>query len=201
MEGILIWIGLTGGIASGKSTVARLLSDKGIPVIDADELARKAIELNSPGYQAVVQRYGSDICNNDGSLNREALGKLIFSNSTEKKWLEELIHPWVQARVLELKNQYQNAGHAAVVYDVPLLFENKLEDQFDELLLVSAPHEAQIERLKVRNNLTAEEAELRIKAQMPMATKKAKAKFFIENNGSLSELSSAVDLWLKKIGL
>ncbi|MCE4956311.1 dephospho-CoA kinase [Macrococcoides caseolyticum] len=180
-------IGLTGGIASGKSTVAKFLADQGFVIVDADIASRKAVEIGSEGLEAIRTVFGDGVIQADGSLNRKALGEIIFNDTSERQKLNEIVHP----RVRTIMEEEKDAGLAQgkhVVMDIPLLFENKLEHTVDEVWVVYVPESIQIERLMARNNLTMDEAKSRISAQISIEEKKRKADTVIDNRGSLDNL-------------
>ena len=184
-------IGLTGGIATGKSTVAKYLSTRYfLPIFDADIIARQAVELNSPILAKIVDRYGDKITHQDGTLNRGKLGQIIFNNSQEKQWLENQIHPFVY-------NYFQNiikqANNPLIVFVIPLLFEAKMTDLVTEIWVIYCSLDQEIARLIKRNNLTSKEASARIKSQIPMPEKLQQADVVIDNQGSLKELHSQID--------
>lgn len=187
------WFGLTGGIASGKSTVAQLLVERGIPVIDADEIARAVVEPGTKGLEAVKQNFGPEVVGPDGKLNRRKLGEVVFGNAEKLARLEELLHPMVQAETAARRLRFAGSGHGFAVYDVPLLFEKNLETQFDAVILVDATEQLQRERMARDRGHTPEEIEQRLRAQLPMEQKKAKAHFTVDNNGDRASLVREVD--------
>lgn len=189
-------IGLTGGIASGKSTVSAYLSHKGIPIVDADKIARALAEKAGPIWRAYVNRYGEDVVNADGTLNRAKLGALIFSSPKELQWVNETTHPLIRVACLERVKQLEKNGSKVVILDIPLLFETSWQKYMDESWLVSIPRELQIFRIMHRDGLSAEDAENRIKAQMPLEEKRRLADRIIDNGGSLDDLYRTLDcLW------
>jgi dephospho-CoA kinase len=192
-------IGLTGGIACGKSTVSRLLASRGAIVIDADILAREVVEPGAPALAEVVRVFGPDMLNEDGTLNRKQLGKVVFDNEAKRKRLEELLHPAIiqlmQERMAEAERLQPDK---LVVADVPLLYEAQMEDMFQEVLVVAASREVQLERLMQRDGLSGEEAELRIDAQMPLEWKKEWADVVIDNSGAPEETERQVEQYLRK---
>lgn len=192
----MLLVGLTGNIASGKSTVAQLLSEHGATIIDADVLARRAVEKGSSVYDAIVKRWGTSILAPDGNLDRVALRRVVFSDSTELEALNDLVHPEVErlrkARVADAKSR----GDKLVVCDIPLLFEKKMVDRFDKIVLVDAARPLRLERLVKERGLRETEAMDMIAAQMPAELKRARADYVIDNGGTLSELTRKVDdLW------
>ncbi|MFU8886607.1 MAG: dephospho-CoA kinase [Cyanobacteriota bacterium] len=176
-------IGLTGGIASGKSTVGRLLAARGLPVLDADGFAREALAPGSPGAQAVLARYGT--------LDRAALGRIVFADAAERQWLEQLVHPLVRARfAAELERL---AAAPVVVLMIPLLFEVGLEELCSEVWLVDCDEAQQLARLMARNGLSAAEARARIAAQWPLARKRTLADVVLNNRGTAEQLEGQLE--------
>lgn len=182
------WIGLTGGIASGKSTVSQLFESRGIPVVDADKIAKDVIGRGSLGLQKVVQAFGPEILCDNGELDRKKIAALVFSKKEQLSRLEAIVHPLVQEEVQTLREHYKSQGHHLVIYDVPLLFEKKLESQFQGIVLVWCDPLVQLERLRRRDGLSEDEAKIRLAAQIPLNDKKAKATWLIENNGDRNNL-------------
>ena len=178
-------IGLTGGIASGKSTVGRLLEERGWPVLDADRYARDALAPNSRCASAVVDRFGPVVGEASG-LNRSELGHIVFNNPVERQWLEQLVHPLVRERFVEELNHLQAAP--VVVLMIPLLFEAGLETLCSEVWLVDCEPHQQLNRLKLRNGLSEADAQARLDAQWPLNQKRALADVVINNRGSVNEL-------------
>jgi dephospho-CoA kinase len=187
-----IIIGLTGGIATGKSTVSDYLAKKYlIPVLDADLIAREAVTINSPIFHNIVNRYGQNILLDDGNLNREKLGNIIFHSQKEKAWLEKQIHPFVAD---SLQSQMKILSNPIIVLSIPLLFEAKMTNLVTEVWVVSCDFSAQLSRLKKRNNLTEDEAISRINSQMPLAEKSKLADIVIHNNKNLADLQRQIDI-------
>jgi dephospho-CoA kinase len=168
----MIVVGLTGGLASGKSTVAKMFKQCGAVVIDADELAHEVVKPGKPAWREIVKTFGKTILNQDCSLNRQALGNIIFRNPKNRRHLERIIHPRVAREQTRLtRHAAQKDPHAVVIYDVPLLFEVGIDKRVDKTIVVTADRETQIARLKKRNGLTLAEAIRRIRAQMPLSKK------------------------------
>jgi dephospho-CoA kinase len=189
----MLLVGLTGNIASGKSTVAQLLSEHGATIIDADVLARRAVEKGSAVYDAIVKRWGTSILAPDGHLDRAALRRVVFREPKELEALNELVHPEVE-RLRNLRiDEAKKRGDRIVVCDIPLLFEKKMVDRFDRIILVDAPRPLRLERLVEERGLRETEAMDMIAAQMPAELKRARADFVIDNSGTLSELERKVD--------
>ena len=184
-------IGLTGGIGTGKTTVSNYLIDKHhLPVLDADVFAREAVAKDSPILRKIFERYGNRVKAADNSLDRQALGDIVFNNSSEKKWLESQIHPFVRDR---FDRELQRISSNTVVMAIPLLFEAKLTDTVTEIWVVTCDRSLQISRLQQRNHLTIDQATARINSQLPLAEKIAQADVVLENNGKLQELYIQVD--------
>ena len=183
-------IGLTGGIASGKSTVGRLLEQRGWPVLDADRYARDALAPNSASTCAVVARYGAVVGDASG-LNRAELARIVFNNPVEREWLEQLVHPLVRQRFQQELQRLQNAP--VVVLMVPLLFEAGLETLCSEVWLVDCEPQQQLNRLQRRNGLSEIEAQARLDAQWPLKRKRPLADVVINNRGSTDALIDQVN--------
>jgi dephospho-CoA kinase len=192
----MLLIGLTGNIASGKSTVARLLSERGATIIDADVLARRVVEPGMPAFDEIVRRWGSDVVAPDGSLDRDALRRLVFSHHEQLEELNEIVHPEVAAYRDRLVEEARQRGDRLVVQDIPLLFERGLVEQFDRIVLVDAPRPVRLERLMRARGLSETESMDMITAQMPAELKRARADYIIENTGTIRELEERVsEVW------
>ena len=186
-------VGLTGGIGSGKSEVARLLVKHGAVLVDSDVLAREAVAPGTPGLAAVVEAFGESVLDPDGSLNRARLGAIVFADPARRQKLEEIIHPHVRTRAAEISKQAP--AHAVVVHDVPLLTEKRLGDLYDVVVVVDAPMELQLDRLR-RRGMSLADAKARIAAQATREQRLAIADYVIDNSGSLAQLRTEVDdLW------
>lgn len=193
------WIGLTGGIASGKSSVAKILIQAGIPVLDADEAAYFVSKKDSPGLAQIVKHFGTKILNTQGELDRKAMAAQVFSDKKKLLELEAILHPLIKAEIQKRKKELQEKGHRLAFYDVPLLFEKKMEKDFDEIVLVTSTRDLQISRMKSRNGLSLEEAEARLSNQIPLAEKEIHATRIIHNNSSVQDLEKATLAVLKEI--
>lgn len=193
------WIGLTGGIASGKSTVSRLFESRGIPVIDADKIAKDVVRLGSPGLQKITQAFGPDILSAGGDLDRKKMGALVFSKPEHLATLEAIIHPLVQSEVQQLRQKFESQGHKLIVYDVPLLFEKNMQAQFEGVVLVWCDLEKQKQRLKERDKLNDSEVQARLSAQVPTSEKKKSANWLIENNSTKEVLEQNFEAVLRKL--
>jgi len=191
--------GLTGGIGSGKSSVAALLRERGVPVVDADELARQVVAPGSAGLAQVVTAFGPEILGPDGSLDRKQLGARVFSDADARKRLNSITHPLVrelsQQRFAELERQ----GVTLAAYDVPLLFEVGLDAALRPVVVVSASEAVQLERVAARDGLDEAAVRARVSAQLPLAEKRQRADFVLDNDGSRVALAAQVDALLPKL--
>lgn len=197
------WIGLTGGIATGKSTAAKLLEGLGVSVIDADLISHKLSEVGQIGYEKILSHFGKNILNSDLSIDRKKLGRLVFSDPRLKSDLEGILHPLIRNEVQKQKKQYQQQGAKLCFYDVPLLFEKKSAADFDVTVLVWCNSQTQINRLLLRNQLTdrltLEEASLRLKSQLPMVDKVKMADYCLDNSGDTEDLEKQIKKLLKTL--
>lgn len=189
----MLVVGLTGNIASGKSTVAHLLAARGATIIDADVLARQAVEEGTPAYREIVERWGRSVLGPDGHLDRGALRRLVFQDQSELEALNRIVHPEVARLRERLMSEARERRDRIVVCDVPLLFETNMADEFDCIVLVDAPRPTRFDRLVRTRGLHETEAMDMIAAQMPAELKRARADFVIDNTGSLAELESHVE--------
>ncbi|HEY8464140.1 MAG TPA: dephospho-CoA kinase [Bacillota bacterium] len=185
-------IGLTGGIASGKSTVAQIIRDQGYPVLDADQIARQVVEPGRSEYQAVIHLFGPGILLPDYSLDRRKLAKLIFNDSQLRKKLESIVHPAVKAEIYREREQYRQNGASVLFVEVPLLYESGMENWFDAVWVVTLNPQLQQERLEQRDGLSAAEATQRLAAQWPLVEKVKRADLVIENSRDFTQLKKAV---------
>jgi dephospho-CoA kinase len=194
-------IGLTGGIASGKSTVGRVLQRAGVDVIDADVLAREAVGVGSVGLAAIRARFGDDVMAADGGLDRKALGAIVFADESARRDLNAIVHPEVARLAAERLSSLRERGTDVAVYEVPLLFENGLDAMMDATILVACPESVQLQRVITRDGLSAEAALARISSQMPLDEKRRRASFIIENDGSLEDLAArTARVWREATG-
>jgi dephospho-CoA kinase len=189
----MVRVGLTGGIASGKSMVAEELAARGAVIIDADLLAREVVEPGTPALAAIIDRFGPEVVS-DGQLDRARLAQIVFADPLARRDLERIVHPAVRARAAELERA---AGDAAVVVHViPLLVETGQHQDFDLVVTVDADHETQIQRLMLRNGFSRAEAESRIAAQASREDRKRAADVVLDNTGRLAQLREQIDaLW------
>ncbi|KFZ41704.1 dephospho-CoA kinase [Anoxybacillus flavithermus] len=197
----MLTIGLTGGIASGKSTVAAMFRDLHIPVIDADEIAHRVTAIDGEAYHLIVETFGSDILDSNGAIDRRKLGAIVFHDEQKRKQLNAIVHPLVRKHMLQQKEQYAKQKEKAVVLDIPLLFESKLEHLVDRILVVYVDEQTQLHRLCERNGFSVEEARARMKAQMPLEEKRKKADAVIDNNGTIEETERQLHACLVRWGV
>jgi dephospho-CoA kinase len=192
-------VGLTGGIASGKSAVAKILAQLGAAIVDADVLAREVVAPGHEGWKEIVATFGSGVLQADQTLDRQKLRTLIFNNPDARKQLEAIIHPRVRALAERRIREHGEAGYAVVVYEVPLLFEGNLQEWLRPVILVACNVDIQRQRLQRRDDLDAAAAQKHIDAQMSLEDKRKLADYVIENDGSLADLESQVRGVLAKI--
>jgi dephospho-CoA kinase len=192
----MLLVGLTGNIGSGKSTVAQLLSERGATVIDADVLARRAVEQGTDAYDKIVRRWGPGMLAPDGHLDRAALRRVVFADQEQLEELNQIVHPEVERLRVGLVEQARERGDRIVVCDIPLLFERHMTDRFDCIILVDAHRAIRLERLVKDRGLRETEAMEMIAAQMPAELKRARADFVIDNDGTLTQLEQRVqNVW------
>ncbi len=181
-------VGLTGNIASGKSEVAKVWRSLGAPVIDADQLSRDAVAPGSPGYEAVVRRFGPDVVAPDGAIDRAKLRDIVFVDAGARADLEAIVHPEVERLRREQEEELAAAGESIVVHEVPLLFETGLDAAMDAVVFVDAPADVRRDRLIRTRRLRPDLAEAMISTQAPPGPKRARARIVVENDGTLEEL-------------
>ena len=192
-------IGLTGGIASGKSTVSELLTAFGFKVVDADTAAREAVAKGTPGIEKVREVFGDEAIDENGEMDRKYMGDLVFNYPGERIKLNEIVHPIVREIMEEKKQQFLKEGHN-VIMDIPLLYENELQDTVDEVWVVYTSESIQIERLMERNDLTQEEAKARVYSQISIDKKSRMADHVIDNLGDKLELKQNLERLLSEKG-
>lgn len=196
--GVLI-LGLTGGIGSGKSSVSRLLAARGAVIIDADLVAREVVAPDTPGLAAVLAEFGDAVAAADGSLDRAALGRIVFDDDQARARLNAILHPLIGTRTAELWAEAETGGASVLVHDVPLLVEAHLEGSYDQVIVVDVPVELQLDRLVQLRDMDPEEAASRIAAQVSRETRLAAATQVIDNSGDLEQLERRVDALWKKL--
>ena len=192
-------VGLTGGIASGKSTVAKILERLGAAVINADALSREVVEPGKDAWKEIIDAFGAGVLQPDQSLDRQKLRTVIFNDSDGRKKLEAIIHPRVRALAEEKIREHAVAGYSIIVYEVPLLFEGNLHEWLRPVILVACDVDTQRARLQERDRLTQTEAQKHIDAQMSLTAKRRLADYVIENDGSLADLEQQVRAVVEKI--
>jgi dephospho-CoA kinase len=186
-------VGLTGGIATGKSTFAEALRARGAPVVDADALARAAVAPGTPALAEIARAFGPAVIAPDGGLDRKRMGALVFADADARRRLEAITHPAVRAAMAAETARLAAAGHDLAFYDTPLLFEVGLDRTLDAVVVVFAPPDVQRVRLAARDGLGPAEADARLAAQLPIAEKAARADFVVENVGDIAELGPKAD--------
>lgn len=192
----MLLVGLTGNIGSGKSTVAQMFSERGATVIDADILARRAVEVGTAAYGKIVARWGARVLAPDGHLDRGAVRRIVFADHDQLEELNQIVHPEVERLRVRLIDQARRRGDQVVICDIPLLFERHMTDRFDRIVLVDASRALRLERLVKDRDLRETEAMDMIAAQMPAELKRARADYIIENDGTFAQLERRVqDVW------
>jgi len=194
-------IGLTGGIASGKSTVAKMFEQLNIPIIDADKIAREVVLPGEETYDKIVETFGDDILQEDGTLNRKKLGAIIFANDDKRQQLNALIHPAIRQRMLKKRDQYIAANERCIVLDIPLLFESNLTHFVEKVIVVYVDEATQLKRLINRDHLSETEAKQRMDAQLSLEEKAKQAHVVIDNNGTIEQTKQQLLNSLQKWGV
>ena len=192
-------IGLTGGIACGKSTVAAMLREHGAPLIDADQLARDVVAPGTAGLADIAETFGPEMMTDDGFLDRKRMSALVFSDPVERAKLEAITHPLIFARFTALSQKYQQQGEQVVIYDAALLFERGLDHLMNAIVVVTVPPPVQLHRLRDREGIDEEEALRRITAQMPLEEKVRRADFVIDNGQTLQHTRAQLDYVWRQI--
>jgi dephospho-CoA kinase len=191
-------VGLTGGMGCGKSTVAQALAQRGIPIVDADEVARAVVEPGSPTLAKLVSEFGRGLLREDGSLDRQGLAKLAFAAPERRKVLESITHPAIASETARRFVALAKAGAPLVVYDAPLLFEAKRESAVNEVVVVTADPDVQLARILARGGITKDDALARIAAQLPLDEKARRADWIIDNSGDEATLLRQVERLLER---
>jgi len=191
-------IGLTGSIASGKSTVAKMLEEVGLPIVDADLVARIVVEPGTPTLEKISEVFGKEVLLENGELNREKLGEIIFHNPAKRVELNSIMHPAIRQEMLRQRDELTEAGEPHIVMDIPLLFESHLQHFVEKILVVSVTEENQLTRLMERNHLSKEEALARIATQLPLSEKEKGADAVIYNNRDLENTRTQLLAILKE---
>lgn len=199
-DGIKV-IGLTGGIASGKSTVAGFFTERGVPVIDADQLAREVVLPGTPALARIIGLFGNSVLTNDGQLDRKQMRELIFTHPEKRLQLEEIIHPEIKARAEKYISEAASAGYSRIIYMAPLLIEAGSSSRVDEIWVVTVRPDIQLDRLMRRDGISFEQARLIIGSQMPLADKEQFGKIIIDNSGSEADTRNALEAaWAHETG-
>lgn len=198
-----VLIGLTGGISTGKSTVSKIIMEKGYALIDADEISREVVEIGKPAYIKIVEEFGKDILLDDSSIDRKALGNIIFSNKKCREKLNNIIHPYI-FEAIRLKIEELCSNGNIIFLDIPLLFEQyelwqRYNIIFDEIWLVYLDKDTQIERLMKRDGISKKEAIRKIESQMDINYKKTKSSKTIDNSGDIEYLKEQIDKLFKEL--
>lgn len=187
------WTGLTGGIATGKSSAAKLIEGLGFPVIDADLIAHKLSEPGQKAYEQILSQFGQEVLLEQSEIiDRRKLGSLIFASQNKKNQLEAILHPLIQKEVQQQKAMHEEKGEKLCFYDVPLLFEKKMQSQFETTILIWCDPLTQLDRLMRRNSLSEADALLRMKNQMSLVEKVKLADFCIDNSGDIPDLEKQI---------
>lgn len=193
-------IGLTGGIASGKSTVSRMIRELGLPVIDADQVARQVVEPGQPAWQKIKEEFGEEVLLPDGRLNRTKLAEIIFHDEKKRELLNRITHPYIRQEMDRQREEAQKK-HQVVVLDIPLLFEGGREKEVDKVLVVYVPEEIQVRRLMERDGISEEYARQKMASQLSLEEKKKRADAYIDNSGSLADTKRQLIAILKGWGI
>ncbi|WP_017726621.1 dephospho-CoA kinase [Halalkalibacterium ligniniphilum] len=192
-------IGLTGGIASGKTSVSKMFKELKIPVVDADQIAREVVQPGEDAYKRIVAHFGKGILQEDGTIERKKLGAIVFNDDSERNVLNGIVHPAVRERMQNQRKEYEAQGAKSIVFDIPLLYESNLFHLVDKVLLVYVDEAVQLKRLMDRDQAGEEDAQSRISSQLPLKGKIEKADAVINNNGTLAEtraqLEKILDEW------
>lgn len=192
-------IGLTGGIASGKSTVSKWFIDHHITVIDSDKIAREVVEKGEPALDDIMRVFGKRILHQDGTLNRGVLGEIVFQSSEKKRQLDHIMQPRILSKIKQQISMHSD--EKVIVLDLPLLFEMGYDYLVDDIIVVAVDFETQVHRLQKRNHLTEEQAIQRIKSQLPLVEKIKRADFVVDNNGSREKTYQQVEKIIKRLGI
>jgi dephospho-CoA kinase len=190
-------LGLTGGIATGKSTAVATFQQYGFPIVDGDVIAREIVEPNQAGLQAIVATFGSEILHADGTLNRQQLGALIFEDATKRQTLDRLLDP-ILRQTIQKQIDAASALSPLVIADIPLLYEAAYETMVDEVAVVYIPQDIQLQRLMARNQFSEEEAQQRLASQWSIEEKRQRANIVFDNQGTKAELAQQIMHWLEE---
>lgn len=189
-------LGLTGGIATGKSTVVAIFRSFGFPIVDGDQIAREIVEVGQPALAAIEKVFGAAVILPDGQLDRKKLGEIIFNQPEKRHVLNQLLDPFLRKTILDRVESYQEKSELVIV-DLPLLFEGDYIDTVDAIATVYVPESVQLKRLMARDNLSEQDAKKRMNSQWPIEEKKAKSSIVFDNQQSIAETKKQVIAWLK----
>ncbi|XQY90953.1 dephospho-CoA kinase [Metabacillus sp. HB246100] len=192
-------IGLTGGIASGKSTVTSMIKEKGFQIVDADMISREVVKAGESAYHEIVKQFGPQILKVNKELDREKLGNVIFSDEEKRVQLNQIVHPAVRKEMLKKIHEAKSKNLQAIVLDIPLLFESKLTNLVDKVLVIYVDEKTQLSRLMNRNNLSEQDAKMRIQSQLSIEKKKKMGDYVIDNSGTIQETKEQLNEIIKKL--
>lgn len=194
-------VGLTGSISTGKSTVSKIFKEQGYPVVDADIGAREVVQPGTDGLNQIKETFGKQVILDDGTLNRAALGEIIFNNEKQRELLNGILSEHIRQWVVSKKDDYLKQKPAILVLDIPLLFESGYEKEVDQIMVVATSEEVQLERLMERDGISREEALKKINSQMSISKKIDLGNIIIDNNGTLSDTKKQVLEWINKLNV
>lgn len=189
-------LGLTGGISSGKSAVSQCFKEKGIPVVDADAIAREVVKPRTPGLSKIIAHFGSSILTEERELDRKKLGEIIFNDDNEREILDNILRQEIELKMDEELEKLKREHHELIIMDIPLLFEANYESKCDEIMTVFVSQKTQLSRLMLRDNISEEQALARINSQMPIVDKALLSDVIIDNEGTIENTKLQVDRWL-----
>lgn len=189
-------LGLTGGISSGKSAVSQCFKEKGIPVVDADAIAREVVKPRTPGLSKIIAHFGSSILTEERKLDRKKLGEIIFNDDNEREILDNILRQEIELKMDEELEKLKREHHELIIMDIPLLFEANYESKCDEIMTVFVSQKTQLSRLMLRDNISEEQALARINSQMPIVDKALLSDVIIDNEGTIENTKLQVDRWL-----
>ncbi|WXR62002.1 dephospho-CoA kinase [Peptostreptococcaceae bacterium AGR-M142] len=192
----MLFLGLTGSIGTGKSTVSKIFKEKNIDIIDADFIAKKLLDIDELGYKALIDEFGIEILANDKSIDRKKLKNIVFKNENQRLKLNSIMHPLIIDEILNQKNAYQKKGKKVVILDAPLLFETKLNEYCDFNLVITCEEKIQIQRIKKRDNIDEVLIKNIIKRQMSQKEKKVLADYYIDNSFDYSSLEEKINRFM-----
>ena len=189
-------LGLTGGISSGKSAVSQCFKAKGIPVVDADAIAREVVKPRTPGLSKIIAHFGSSILTEERELDRKKLGEIIFNDDKEREILDNILRQEIELKMDEELEKLKREHHELIIMDIPLLFEAGYESKCDEIMTVFVSQKTQLSRLMLRDSISEEQALARINSQMPIVDKALLSDVIIDNEGTIENTKLQVDRWL-----